>query len=454
MSKTDRTCVDKTRSDGPKPSEGATSLGSTPDIQAALASLIPGARSGETNSTSATAAAIPNLADTSRLLASLARAAPATTPVPASVAIPSTESQLTSMLSAVAAAAVPSQQSQMMQPTAPVSANYSYSHPEPAATHAPAVPADSSISSQHLEVFSELWQLLNGTGLSSEKIIEIFTFFHKAMTIASQSAASQSHSAPESVGHGYGDHPRRGRGRSRSPSYFDRQPVRYAPPRELGGSHNPIGWDHSLLDYRPGSSRKGFIKVMSRTLFVGGVNGTKEQLHDAFAKCGPVQSVIVNAEKRHAFVKMYTRADAEVARLRMNPSNRPGMDDPHGDGDSVSPFFRSTGWGVGFAPSTCMDRNTGISIINIDILTPADGKWLTTAAYGGTGGRKVEAGMVLEEPDIEVGSGVSSKGMSIDFALFAYTFTLILTFVFFLWNSDFKAGAVARFTTLSTPVAV
>ena len=39
-------------------------------------------------------------------------------------------------------------------------------------------------------------------------------------------------------------------------------------------------------------------------------------------------------------------------------------------------------------------------------------KWLLTAEYGGTGGQKVEGGMVLEEPDIEIGAGVSSKAMS------------------------------------------
>jgi protein NRD1 len=39
-------------------------------------------------------------------------------------------------------------------------------------------------------------------------------------------------------------------------------------------------------------------------------------------------------------------------------------------------------------------------------------KWLLTAEYGGTGGKNLEGGMVLEEPDIEIGAGVSSKAMS------------------------------------------
>lgn len=39
---------------------------------------------------------------------------------------------------------------------------------------------------------------------------------------------------------------------------------------------------------------------------------------------------------------------------------------------------------------------------------------MLTAEYGGTGGRAIEGGMIVEEPDIEIGAGVSSKGMSQD----------------------------------------
>lgn len=35
---------------------------------------------------------------------------------------------------------------------------------------------------------------------------------------------------------------------------------------------------------------------------------------------------------------------------------------------------------------------------------------MLNAEYGGTGGKPIEAGMVVEEPDIEIGAGVSSKG--------------------------------------------
>lgn len=51
-------------------------------------------------------------------------------------------------------------------------------------------------------------------------------------------------------------------------------------------------------------------------------------------------------------------------------------------------------------------------MIPIERLTEADRKWMLTAEYGGTGGRTIESGMVVEEPDIEIGAGVSSKAIS------------------------------------------
>lgn len=69
-----------------------------------------------------------------------------------------------------------------------------------------------------------------------------------------------------------------------------------------------------------------------------------------------------------------------------------------------------TRWGVGFGPRDCSDYNSGISVIPISRLTDADRKWVVSAEFGGTGGRPLEGGMVIEEPDIEIGAGVSSKG--------------------------------------------
>lgn len=69
-----------------------------------------------------------------------------------------------------------------------------------------------------------------------------------------------------------------------------------------------------------------------------------------------------------------------------------------------------TKWGVGFGPRDCSDYQTGVSIIPTYRLTDADRKWMVSAEYGGTGGKPIQEGMVVEEPDIEIGAGVSSKG--------------------------------------------
>jgi len=71
-----------------------------------------------------------------------------------------------------------------------------------------------------------------------------------------------------------------------------------------------------------------------------------------------------------------------------------------------------TRWGVGFGPRDCCDYSTGISEIALDRLTDADRRWLQTADFGGIGNRPIEGGLVLEEPDIEIGQGVSSKAIS------------------------------------------
>ncbi|KAI9681742.1 MAG: hypothetical protein M1829_000487 [Trizodia sp. TS-e1964] len=139
------------------------------------------------------------------------------------------------------------------------------------------------------------------------------------------------------------------------------------------------------------------IKVLSRTLFVGGVTITEDELRSIFSNFGVVQTCIVNVEKRHGFIKMISRAEALKA--------KEGMD------NFQSPEHQlRTRWGVGFGPRDCSDYQTGISIIPIARLTDADRKWMVSAEFGGSGGKPIEGGLVVEEPDIEIGAGVSSKG--------------------------------------------
>ncbi|KAL4938681.1 hypothetical protein BDV06DRAFT_49279 [Aspergillus oleicola] len=152
-----------------------------------------------------------------------------------------------------------------------------------------------------------------------------------------------------------------------------------------------IEWDYSI--------GQGNIKVLSRTLFVGGVTSSEAHLRSLFSKFGIVQTCIVNIDKRHAFIKMISRQDAISAREGMESYKTGDMQ-------------LRTRWGVGFGPRDCSDYQTGISVIPIERLTEADRKWMLTAEYGGTGGRQIEPGMIVEEPDIEIGAGVSSKAIS------------------------------------------
>ena len=139
-------------------------------------------------------------------------------------------------------------------------------------------------------------------------------------------------------------------------------------------------------------------------------------MRSIFSAFGKVQTCIVNIEKRHAFVKMLSREEAVRAKDGMEHYK-------HGDMQlrvskqifffkvkQLSAYFHQTRWGVGFGPRDCSDYQTGISIIPIDRLTDADRKWMVNAEYGGSGGKPIAEGICVEEPDIEIGAGVSSKG--------------------------------------------
>ncbi|KAK9462861.1 uncharacterized protein V1516DRAFT_662892 [Lipomyces oligophaga] len=195
--------------------------------------------------------------------------------------------------------------------------------------------------------------------------------------------------------------PRGGRRRSRSPSFRERSPGR------RGRAESPTRYGHSVPDRRPKqvsvdpSIPAGCVRVLSRTLFVGGVPQTMsdERLISIFEQRVPVQSVIMNKDKRCAFLKVYYRSDAELLKSTMETYQE-------------SDFTLRCRWGVGFGPRDCCEYSSGVSTIPIDRLTDADKRWITTAEYGGTGGRPLEAKLIIEEPDIEIGAGVSSKAIS------------------------------------------
>ncbi|KAL2264151.1 hypothetical protein VTK26DRAFT_1672 [Humicola hyalothermophila] len=203
---------------------------------------------------------------------------------------------------------------------------------------------------------------------------------------------------PGSPGRGRPDERDRDRGNGgrgqHMPDYRQRSPHGRrgeSPGREPFQQEKWVEYDNTLPN--------GCIKVYSRTLFVGGVTCSENDLRDIFNRFGRVQTCIVNKDKRHAFVKMYYRKDAERAKSAMEePRNQE--------------FQLRTRWGVGFGPRDCSDYQSGISVIPIHKLTEADRKWMLTAPYGGSGGRPIVSGLCVEEPDIEIGAGVSSKAIS------------------------------------------
>ncbi|KAK5172836.1 uncharacterized protein LTR77_002956 [Saxophila tyrrhenica] len=245
-------------------------------------------------------------------------------------------------------------------------------------------------------------------------VIEAFASQHQAPTQGGYDTYARGRSRSPERGGGrrrgspvYGAYGANGRnqdgGRDR---YRQRSPMRNSPMPGQGGSRAMNGMPMQPKFIRIDSSMPpNHIKVLSRTLFVGGANGSQQEINDLFERFGTVQTCIANRDKRHAFVKMTTREHALNAKEnleRLQSSN---------DREVMS-IARQTKWGVGFGPRECCNYQKGESVIPIEKLTDADNKWLLTAEYGGTGGQPVEGGMVLEEPDIEIGAGVSSKAMS------------------------------------------
>ena len=153
----------------------------------------------------------------------------------------------------------------------------------------------------------------------------------------------------------------------------------------------PVSYDPSL----PPDT----IKVFSRTLFIGGVpmNMKEWDLSRVLAPFADVQSVILNNHRKHAFVKVYSRREAENVLINFNKDGRLPL---------------RIRWGVGFGPRDCCNYQHGYSVIPIHRLTDADKKWSLNAQWGGTGGQPLTSGIVFEEPDIVVGEGVSSKAIS------------------------------------------
>lgn len=211
-------------------------------------------------------------------------------------------------------------------------------------------------------------------------------------------------------------HQRRDRSRSPSRDYQDHGRMRSRSPPRRGDdrdrSRGPQSGDIPMFHPPPENYTRQLskdsnlprdsIRIYSRTLFVGGVGTrtTEDEIVRLFEPYAAVQSLVFHKEKRHGFIKVYQREGAERAKRAFDGMNRNGQ---------VSLRVR---WGVGFGPRDCSDYQTGISVIPISRLTEADKRWIVDAEYGGTGGAPLEPGLCMEEPDIEIGAGVSSKAIS------------------------------------------
>lgn len=165
-------------------------------------------------------------------------------------------------------------------------------------------------------------------------------------------------------------------------------------PEEMNVPQNPH-FRPRQISYDP-TLPKEQVKILSRTIFIGGVPNTMKEwdIANVLRQFAEVQSVILNSTRKHAFVKVYSRNEAENVLANFNK-------------DGSSPL--RTRWGVGFGPRDCCNYQYGYSVIPIHRLTESDKKWSLEAQWGGTGGQPLTSGMVFEEPDIIVGDVVSTK---------------------------------------------
>ncbi|KAJ3056585.1 hypothetical protein HK097_005748, partial [Rhizophlyctis rosea] len=131
---------------------------------------------------------------------------------------------------------------------------------------------------------------------------------------------------------------------------------------------------------------KEYMKVLSRTVYVGGITQdiSKEDVRDLFEAIARVDSVTVNYPKFNAFVKMLTRAEAELIRDRFNKFMLNGS-------------MLKMGWGCGYGPKEFFDYSTGETLFPLVRMTDADKRHISQSPRGGG---PIEGGTVVEEPDV------------------------------------------------------
>ncbi|OBA28659.1 hypothetical protein HANVADRAFT_60742 [Hanseniaspora valbyensis NRRL Y-1626] len=131
------------------------------------------------------------------------------------------------------------------------------------------------------------------------------------------------------------------------------------------------------------------IRVMSRTLFIGGINNrdTKRDLLNRLKPYGEIQTCFLSNKKGHGFVKAYSRAEAENI---IKTFNILASQDHH---------ELRVRWALGFGPRAYFNFDTGISTVPLYVVTDEEKEWAKNCEWGGTNGKEMVSGMLFEEPD-------------------------------------------------------
>ncbi|KAG1345895.1 hypothetical protein G6F63_005261 [Rhizopus arrhizus] len=164
-------------------------------------------------------------------------------------------------------------------------------------------------------------------------------------------------------------------------SQFQPQQVQQQPPQQ---GTQPIH-DPSLSP--------GYIRVLTRTLFVGPIpdHYEKEDVARLFNRYGEIASVIVSKKlkgRHNAFLKFTTRAATEAAKY-------------DGAGLVVEGVPVKVNWGFGFGPKKHFDYNRGDSVIPLSELSAEEKDNLVIARIGGFQGQPVRDRMTIEEPEAQ-----------------------------------------------------
>ncbi|KAI9179169.1 hypothetical protein H9P43_005831 [Blastocladiella emersonii ATCC 22665] len=138
------------------------------------------------------------------------------------------------------------------------------------------------------------------------------------------------------------------------------------------------------------------IKVMSRTLYIGGIvkDISRSMLEQLFGQFGKVTSVMINYSKFNCFLKMHTRREANEARKQLDHYD---YSLPSGETTLLK-----VKWGCGFGPKPIFDYDAGVSVLDIDRqMDRHDHKFMMTSAAGGIRSGPLRGGITVEEPDID-----------------------------------------------------